>query len=223
MMVQRWLSVFILAFLIGFAGLAKAQNQGKPAAVMAVNVLDLNLDVDTTLDIGGSTRFFSSRHQPYAGGRITAHTVPSAGKFFKLSGFGGLTWGKSAFLLNWEEPGLQSFTPLEGSFWHFAVPLGMDATVQLGNFFRIGPYASAKMMWLRMNVRISDEDFSGSSFKIGFDAGVRAALNLGKLTLTGGVGWNHILNDEIEFDVDDLTFDSRTSGSSPEYFLGVEL
>ena len=33
---------------------------------------------------------------------------------------------------------------------------------------------------------------------------------------------NHILNEDIDFELDDLTFNSRTSGSSPEYFLGVE-
>ena len=65
--------------------------------------------------------------------------------------------------------------------------------------------------------------FNGSAWKIGADVGARAALDLGFMTLTGGAGLTHILGDEIDFEVDDLTFNSKTSGSTPEYFLGVEL
>ncbi len=78
-------------------------------------------------------------------------------------------------------------------------------------------------MWIRLNIEIGGEDFSGSAFKLGLDAGIKATVKLGSWKIAGGASLTHIVNDEVEFDVDDLTFDSTTGGSSPQYFLGVEL
>jgi hypothetical protein len=171
----------------------------------------------------GETRFFSSRHRRYVGGRFMAHGARDPEKLVQIGTFGGFAWGRSGFLLNWEEPGLMSFDPLESSISNLAIPIGFDLNLQLGKILLISPYVSARMMWLHMKVSIDDEDYSGNAWKIGFDAGLRAAVSLGSVTVTAGAGRTHILNDEIEFEVDDLTFDSRTDGPSAEYFLGVEL
>ncbi len=191
--------------------------------VLAADVFELNLDFDTTMDILGETRFFSSRHNKYVGGRFMVHMGAKSEESFYVGTFTGIVWGKSGFLMNWEEPGLQSFEPLESSVSTFAWPFGVDFNLKIGGFLGISPYASAKMMILRLKLEIGDEDFSGSVFKLGFDAGVRVSLDFGSFTVTGGAGLTHILNGEIEFELDDVEFDSKTSGSSPEYFLGVEL
>lgn len=192
--------------------------------LLAAEVLDLRVDVDTTVDIMGETRFFSSRHNWYAGGRLIGHNAAKGGRTFYTGSFMGVAWGKSSFLLNWEEPGLQSFEPLEASFTTLAIPIGFDANLDLGGLLTLSPYASANLMWLRMKVEIDDEDFSGSALKLGLGAGLKVALQLGGIRVAAGAGWLHILNDEIDFEIDDsLTFKSRTSGNSPEYFLGVEL
>jgi hypothetical protein len=217
-------AVLLTLLTVLAAGPPAASGQApQPRAVLAADVFDLQLEVDTTIDIMGETRFFSSRFQRYVGGRFTAHGALDPAKTFRVGSFGGFVWGKSAFLLNWEEPGLMSFDPLEASIATFSVPIGVELDLRLGDILCISPYASAKLMWLRMKISIDDEDFSGSAWKMGFDAGVRAALSLGSFTLTGGAGLTHILNDEIDFEVDDLTFNSKTAGSSPEYFLGVQL
>ena len=193
-------------------------------SVLAADVFELNLDFDTTLDIQGETRFFSSRHNKYVGGRIVGHFADNVNKTFYKTTFFGIVWGKSSFLMNWEEPGLVSFEPLEASVSTISFPLGVDLNLNIGNFLKISPYVSAKMMFLRMNLEIGGDDFDDTVIKLGFDAGARVTLTLGKWALTAGAGLTHILNEEIEFELDDsVTFESHTSGSSPEYFLGLEL
>ncbi len=190
--------------------------------VLAADVFELNLDFDTTIDIFGETRFFSSRHNKYVGGRLMVHMAEDVNKTIYIAPFTGIVWGKSSFLMNWEEPGLLSFDPLESSVSTFSWPVGVDLNFNLGGFLRISPYASAKMMFLRMSMDVSDETYSDTAMKLGFDAGVKVSLGVGNFAITGGAGLTHILNGEIDFDLEDLKFESQTSGSSPEYFLGVE-
>ena len=209
----------ITALTIGGATEALAGNGN---TLLAFDVFELNLDVDTTLDIGGDTRFFSSRHRRNVGGRIVGHSGGTSDKALYLGQFMGIMWGRSEFLLNWEEPGLQSFPPLDSSISTIAMPVGMDLNWRIGNVLVLSPYVSAKVMWLHMKLEIGSEDFSGNAFKLGLDAGLKVALNLGKYTFAAGAGMTHILNDEIEFEVEDLDFDSKTTGSSPEFFVGME-
>ncbi len=195
---------------------------GKGTSLLAFDVFELNLDVDTTLDIGGDTRFFSSRHRRNVGGRFMGHSRGSDGEKLYFGQFLGLMWGRSNFFLNWEEPGLQSFPPLDSSIATIAMPYGVDLNWRIGNLLVLSPYVSAKVMWLHMSLEIGSEDFSGNAFKLGVGAGLKVAVNLGKHTFVAGAGMTHILNEEIEFEVDDLDFDSKTTGSSPEFFLGME-
>jgi hypothetical protein len=192
-------------------------------SVLALDVFNTDLDFDTTLDIGGPTRFFSSRHNLYAGGRLMVHNGGKPDDTIFLGSFGGFFWGKTRFMMNWEEPGLLSFDPLDTSLGTMGFVFGKDLNLRVGTFLTVAPYASAKGMWMHLNIEIGDEDFSGNAFKLGFDVGVKVTARLGSLNLAAGAGLTHILNDEIEFEVDDLTFDSKTSGSAPQYFLGVEL
>lgn len=223
----------ILFFSMGLIAPAIAQTTTEPATetstqigstLLAVNVFNLKVDVDTTVDIFGQTHFFSSRHNQYAGGRLTAHGGRQKGKLFSTCGFGGFTWGKSSFLLNWEEQGLEPFEPLEANFWTAATILGMEANLSLGDLLTVSPYVSSRLIWLRLNVAIDDEDFYGNAWKVGLDAGLKVTVNLGKVRLAGGAGLTHILGKDIDFEMDDsLTFNSFTRGSSSEYFLGVEM
>jgi hypothetical protein len=190
--------------------------------VFAANVFDLKVDVNSTFDIQGPTHFFSSRHNKYAGGRFMAHHGGRPGDHLYSGFFTGFLWGKSSFRLNWEVPGLMSFSPLESSIGTFAWVVGYDVNLQLANFLILSPYVSARMMLLNMHIKIDDEDYVGNSYKTGLDAGVKASINLGKFTLAAGAGLTHIIGEEIDIEVDDLTFATHTSGSSPEYFLGVE-
>lgn len=191
-------------------------------ALLALDVFDLKLDIDTTMDIGGETRFFSSRHNKYIGGRFMIHSGGPKSENFFVGWFTGFTWGKSGFYLNWEEPGLQSFDPLDASISTFSWPVGVDFNFQIAGIVSIAPYASAKFLWHRLAIEIADEDFSGSAIKLGLDAGCKISIKVGSVAIAAGAGLTYIVNDEIEFDVDDLTFDSYTDGASPEYFLGVE-
>lgn len=209
----------IAALAIGGASEAVA---GKGNTLLAFDVFELNLDIDTTLNINGDTRFFSSRHRRNVGGRFMGHSRGSEDKTLYFGHFLGLMWGRSNFLLNWEEPGLQSFPPLDSSITTIAIPYGIDLNWRIGSLLVLSPYVSAKAMLLHMQLEISNEDFSGNAFKLGLDAGLKVALNLGKHTIVAGAGMTHILNDEIEFEIEDLEFDSKTSGSSPEFFLGME-
>ncbi len=209
----------IAALAIGGASEALA---GKGNTLIAFDVFELNLDIDTTLDIGGDTRFFSSRHRRNVGARFMGHSRGAEDKTLYFGHFLGLMWGRSNFFLNWEEPGLQSFPPLDSSIATVAIPYGIDLNWRIGSIFVLSPYVSAKVMWLHMKLEISDEDFSGNAFKLGLDAGLKVALNLGELTFVAGASMTHILNDEIEFEIEDLEFDSKTTGSSPEFFLGME-
>jgi hypothetical protein len=195
---------------------------GNGRALVAFDVFELNLDVDTTLNINGDTHFFSSRHNRYIGGRLIGHSAGSPDDALYFGKFFGLMWGKSSFLMNWEEPGIQSFPALDTSISTLAMPFGFDLNWRIGNVLIISPYASVKGMWLHLNVDIGGEDFKGNAFKLGLDAGLKVALNIGKYRFAAGGGLTHIVNDEIEFEVDDLDFDSTTSGASPEYFLGME-
>ena len=220
--------IFLLCFLFLFlvAGMTTAAEE-EPVVkagnvVVAADVFELKLDFDTTIDILGETRFFSSRHNKYVGGRFMVHTGENVNKTFYIAGFTGFVWGKSSFLMNWEEPGLLSFDPLESSVSTFSWPIGVDFNLKLGGILGISPYASAKMMFLRMSMDVSDESYSDTAMKIGVDVGIRATLDFGKFAVTGGAGLTHILNEEIDFELDDLAFNSTTSGSSPEYFLGME-
>jgi len=190
--------------------------------LLAVDVFDLRLDFDTTLDILGETRFFSSRTNKYAGGRFMVHGGGTPEKTFFIGHFMGVVWGRSSFLMNWENPGLQSFEPLDSTLSTFAFPIGLDVNLKVGGFLTISPYASAKMMWLHLKVEIGDEDFSDTPLKLGFDLGCKVSVKLGGVSIAGGAGLTHILNEDIDFELDDVTFNSRTAGSSPEYFLGVE-
>lgn len=201
-------------------GAEGARNNSR--ILVAVDVFDLKLDFDTTLDIAGETRFFSSRHNKYAGGRFMVHGGGSPDGTFFIGHLMGFVWGKSSFLMNWEEPGVQSFEPLDSAVSTFAFPVGLDVNLQLGGVLTISPYASAKMMWLRLKLEIGDEDFSDTALKLGVDAGCKVSINLGSFNIAGGAGLTHIFNEDIDFELDDLTFNSQTSGSSPEYFLGVE-
>jgi hypothetical protein len=216
--------LFFVCFLTLSIPAAAQTSTQSGSVLLAADVLDLKLDVDTTVDIGGETNFFSSRHNKYAGGRIMVHNTKNAGRAFYTGSFMGFVWGKSSFLLNWEEPDLLSFPPLDSSFFHLAMPIGFDANLDLGGWVTISPYVAMRMIWLNMKVTISDEDFSGSAFKMGADAGVKAAMQLGSLRLAGGAGWARILGEDIDFKMDDsLTFNTQTNGSSIEYFVGVEL
>ena len=212
----------ILVLTLATVSTAHAELEGG-RSLFALNVIDLNLDIDTTMDIAGETHFFSSRPNRYLGGRITAHTGGATEKLFSIGPAFGIVWGKSSYLLNWEEPGLRSFPPLEASITTVAMPIGMDFNLRLAGFLTISPYLTTKLMLLRMNLEIDNEDFSGSAFKLGLDAGLKVAVDVGSIRVAAGAGLTHIVNDEIEFEVEDLTFDSKTSGSSPEYFLGVEV
>jgi len=225
--------LLILPLIITTTALADEKSTEEPAqepietpghVIFAANVFELNLDFDTTLDIQGDTRFFSSRHNKYVGGRITAHVGDNTESTFYRTTMAGFVWGKSSFLMNWEEPGLISFDPLESAITTYMMPIGMSLNLNLGGFLRISPYFSAKMMLLHMSLEIGDEDFSDNAFKVGIEAGLRVSLVVGEFGITAGAGLTHILNGEIEFELDDsVTFMSRTSGSSPEYFLGLEL
>lgn len=219
----RILLLLLTLLLLGTVTSASLAAKNQPTSVMALNVFDLKLHVDSTMDIGGETRFFTSRPNRYVGGRFMVHTGQKSEAFFSRGTYTGFCWGKSRYNLNWEEPGLASFEPLDTSIGTLAWPLGMDFNFRLGKFMTISPHVGARMMLLRMSLEIGNEDFSGNSFKLGLDAGVKIVLRLGSFNLAGGASLTHILNEEIEFDVDDLTFDSKTTGSSPEYFLGVEL
>ena len=217
---------FLILPLLGILT-ANAQTPEQPGhLLLAADVFDLNLDVATTLDIDGETNFFSSRHNRYAGGRIMIHNKRQGSQpddTFYTGLFIGLMWGKSSFLLNWEEPGLQSFDPLDSTFTTFAFPIGFDFNLRLGGFLTLSPYVSTKFMTIKLNVEILDEDYGDTALKMGFDAGLKVAIKLGGIRLAGGAGLTHIMGEEIEFELDDLPFKSKTGGSSTEYFLGVEL
>lgn len=211
-----------LPLLLSFPTDAQAGGNA-PRTLLALNVFDLNLDIDTTMDIGGETRFFSSRPNRYIGGRIMIHSGGPKEDTFFVGWFTGAAWGKSSYYLNWEEPGLQSFDPLESSISTFSWPVGVDFNFQIAGILSIAPYASAKFLWHRLSIEIANEDFSGSAIKLGLAAGCKLSIKVGSVAIAGGASLTHIVNDEIEFEVEDLTFDSHTTGSSPEYFLGVEL
>jgi hypothetical protein len=219
----RYIVPFVLLIIL-FCSLSAMAQTTTGGVLLAADVLDLKLDVDTTVDIDGETNFFSSRHNKYAGGRFVVHNTRNADRTFYTGSFMGFVWGKSSFLLNWEEPGLLSFPPWDSSFFHLAMPIGFDVNLDLGDWVTISPYAAMRMIWLRMKVTVSDEDFSGSALKLGADAGVKAALQIGGLRLAGGAGWARILGEDIDFEMyESLTFNTRTNGSSIEYFVGVEL
>ncbi len=215
---MRLFFLFLTVLLLAPISESKA---AKGEFLAALDVFDLKLDVDTTLNINGETRFFSSRPNRHIGGRLMAHSGRAEGGSFYLGHFLGLMWGKSSFLLNWEEPGLQSFPPLDSSISTLAMPIGMDLNLRIAGFLTISPYASIKAMWLHMDLEINNEDFKGNLLKLGLDAGCKVSLDFGKLQIAAGAGLTYIVNSETEFDIDDLNFDSEVTGNSPEYFLGV--
>ena len=190
---------------------------------LGLNVLDLNLAIDTTADIGGETRFVSSRPNLYVGGRLVGYGGGRADRTISLGSYFGFCWGQSTYRLNWETPGVQSYPPLDASLVTVAVPIGMDLNLRVGNVLLVAPYAGGRFHWHRLNIDIDNEDFHGSAFKLAVEAGVKVSVSTGPVRIAGGAGLIHVLNDEIVFEVTDLDFDSRMTGSSPEYFLGVEL
>jgi len=214
---RKLFSLLILMILTMFPPASNAKGD----LLVALDVYDLKLDIDTTLNIGGETHFFSSRHNRHIGGRLMAHSEPPENDSLYFGTFIGLMWGKSSFLLNWEEPGLLSFPPLDSSISTLAMPFGYDLNLRLGNFLTISPFASIRAMWLHMDLEISNEDFKGNVLKLGFDGGCKLALDFGSFKVAAGASLTYIVNSEIEFEIEDLNFDSETTGESVEYFLGM--
>ena len=218
--------VLILAALVCLAPGVRAADAGarsKPRVFLGVSVFDMKLDIDSTMDIAGPTRFFSSRHTLYAGGRIMVHSGRPFGKTFYIGQFAGFGWGKNGFLLNWETPGLISYEPLEADITFGYLPFGVDFNLVVADILQLSAFVSAKWMFQKLTIEIDGDEFDGKSSKLVGAVGGMAAIDLGGLTLSAGAGLNHFVNAKVEWDVDDITFDSEHTKPSVEYFAGVIL
>jgi hypothetical protein len=222
---SRRLAAVVLAAAVLATGPALAES-GSPSRARVFCgfwAYELNYDIDCTLDILGPTHFFSSRQQEMAGGRMVLHAGADGRKHVWLGMFGGLAGTKSKFRLNWETPGVMSYDPLDASITTLTIPVGLELNVVLGNILHLAPYASAMWLVQLMQVKIQDNNFSGSTSKFAVGAGLEATLRLGKIRLTAGAGRAHVLGENMDIDVDDLTFSGRYTKPSTEYFAGVTI
>ncbi|MBD3220746.1 hypothetical protein GF314_05850 [bacterium] len=190
---------------------------------LGLSAVDLQLEIDDTLDLGGETRFFSSRHRMHAGGRFTVHLGGDDGQTFYVGQFLGFGWGQSSFLLNWETPGLESYAPLESDITWGYVPYGVDLNLVLGDVLHLAAFVSAKWTFQKLTIDIDGEEFDGRAHKLVGSLGGMATVNLGVVRVSGGASLDHYLGADVDWEVDDVTFASRHTDPSVEYFVGVVL
>jgi hypothetical protein len=218
---RRWLPLLI--------GLILAVSVPRPVAAqddfvfLGLSAIDLKLDVDDTLDVAGPTHFFSSRHRMHAGGRFAGHFGKAGGRAAYLGQFFCFGWGKSGFLLNWETPGVLSYPPLDaGISWGY-LGWGVDGNLVVGDILHLTAFASGRWFLQKLTIDIDGEDFDGSAHKLVGSLGGMASVNLGVMRLCGGASLAHFVNADVDWEVDDLTFASRHTDPSVEYFAGVVL
>jgi hypothetical protein len=219
---SRWLLPLLLGAVV-MAAPSVSVAKGGGHVFLGLSTMDLKLDIDDTLDIAGPTRFFSSRHRMYAGGRLTTHFGDAKGRTFYVGQFFGFGWGKSSFLLNWETPGVISYPPLDADITWGYFPWGIDANLVLGDVVHLAAFGSVKWIFQKLTIDIGGEDFTGTVHKLVGAYGAMATVNLGVVRVSGGASINHFLNADVDWEVDDLTFASRHTDPSVEYFVGVVL
>lgn len=227
-----WLRLPALLALLALpcAGSARAESPGDargapgtPRVYMGTWMLDLNYDIDCTLDVLGPTHFFSSRQHQNVGGRLMVHGGGKRGNSFWLGFFGGIQGTRNSFLLNWETPGEISYDPLDASITTVTFPLGLEANFALGRTLSISPYLGVHWAFFLMKLEVGDTSFNGTTSKPGTMGGVEVSLRLRGFRVTGGLGQFRVFGDEMEIDVDDMVFAGRFDGPSTEYYLGVTL
>jgi len=220
---RAWLLLAAVVLLAAVAQPSQASGRNGGHVFLGASALDLKVDIDTTLDVAGPTHFFSSRHQLHAGGRFTFHSGAPAGRVFYIGTFGGFGWGKNSFLLNWETPDVVSYEPLDSSISFGYLPFGFDYNLVLGDALQLSAFTSVKWIFQRFSLKIGGEEFDGTSSKLVGVLGAMATVNLGIARVSGGASLNRFLNSDVDWDVDDLTFESTHTDPSVEYFLGVVL
>lgn len=192
-----------------------------PDVFLGASALDLKLDIDTNVDIAGPTHFFSGRKRMHAGGRMAWHTNAGPERLLFLGRMFAFGWGKTSFQMNWEEPGIQSFDPLDASISHLYLEYGLDGNLHLGRTLHLSALASTKWILQNLSLEVGGDSFHGTVTKLVGALGAMATLDLRRVRLSAGVQRLHFMNDEVEWNVDDLDFDSRHTEPSLEYFVGV--
>lgn len=215
----RGLTAVLLTLLLALPAVARPRAQSD--VFLGASAVDLRLDIDTTLDIAGPTHFFSGRQRMHAGGRFAWHSGAASGRPLFLGRMFAFGWGKTSFAMNWEEPGVQSFDPLDASIRHGYVEYGLDGNLHLGSVLHLSALASGKWIVQNLALEVGGETYTGTVTKLVGALGAMATLDLGSVKVSAGVQRLHFLNDEVEWSVDDLDFDSRHAEPSLEYFAGV--
>lgn len=220
-MTRCWL-VLLLGLVLAVATPRSAGAQDD-FVFLGLSAIDLKLDIEDTIDIAGPTHFFSSRHRMYAGGRFAGHFGKAGGRAAYLGQFICFGWGKTNFLLNWETPGVLSYPPLDAAIGWGYLGWGVDANLLVGDILHLTAFASGRWFFQKLTIDIDGEDFDGSAHKLVGSLGGMASVNLGVMRLCGGASLAHFLNADVDWEVDDLTFASRHTDPSVEYFAGVVL